>query len=154
MVSELFEEKFAAILPSQDLPAGQLTGSDHFTAGWGRRPQDFSDPGASPRLQHLVLLGQLRQEVLVLQDVGVGVEGREGVEEEGGELGGEAGTEGSLLHVGDRQAEAELGGRDVLAWDVAGDVVTPVINMSSLQHRHQTGCSDVSLSESSIIQCL
>ena len=127
LVSELFEEQFAAVLPPQDLSAGQLAGADDFTAGGGRRPQDFPDPGASPGLQDLVLLGQLRQEVLVLQDVGVGVEGREGVEEEGGELGGEAGTEGSLLHVGNRQAETELGGGDVLAGDVAGDVVTPAV---------------------------
>ena len=127
MVSELFEEKLAAVLPPQDLPAGQLTGPDDLTAGGGRRPQDFPDAGAAPGLQDLVLLGQLRQEVLVLQDVGVGVEGGEGVQEEGGELGGEARTGCSLLHVGNRQAQTELRGRDVLAGNVAADVVTPAM---------------------------
>ena len=66
LVSELFEEQFAAVLPPQDLPAGQLAGADDFTAGGGRRPQDFPNAGTSPGLQHLVLFGQLRQEVLVL----------------------------------------------------------------------------------------
>ena len=127
LVSELLEEELAAVVPPQYLPAGQLAGPDHLTAGGRRRPQDFPDAGATPRLQHLVLLGELRQQVLVLQDVGVGVEGGEGVQEEGGELGGEASTGGSFLHVGDRQTETKLGGRDVLAWDVAGDVVTPVV---------------------------
>ena len=47
-------------------------------------------------LPHFVLLGQLSEEILVLQDVRVGVERGEGVEEEGGELSGYAGS-GSLL---------------------------------------------------------
>ena len=47
-------------------------------------------------LPHFVLLGQLGEEVLVLQDVRVGVERGEGVEEEGGELRGHT-RSGSLL---------------------------------------------------------
>ena len=47
-------------------------------------------------LPHFVLLGQLSEEILVLQDVRVGVERGEGVEQEGGELCGHAGS-GSLL---------------------------------------------------------
>ena len=47
-------------------------------------------------LPHFVLLGQLSEEILVLQDVRVRVERGEGVEEEGGELSGHAGS-GSLL---------------------------------------------------------
>ena len=45
---------------------------------------------------HFVLLGQLGEEVLVLQDVWVGVERGEGVEEERGKLCGHAGS-GRLL---------------------------------------------------------
>ena len=47
-------------------------------------------------LPHFVLLGQLSEEILVLQDVRVRVERGEGVEEERGELCGHAGS-GSLL---------------------------------------------------------
>ena len=43
---------------------------------------------------HFVLLGQLGEEVLVLQDVRVGVERGEGVEEEGGKLRGHTGSGG------------------------------------------------------------
>ena len=49
-------------------------------------------------LPHFVLLGQLREEILVLQDVRVRVERGEGVQQEGGELRGYAGS-GSLLSV-------------------------------------------------------
>ena len=43
-------------------------------------------------LPHFVLLGQLSEEILVLQDVRVRVERGEGVEEEGGELGRHPGS--------------------------------------------------------------
>ena len=58
----------------------------------------------------LVLLGQLGEQVLVLQDVRVGVEGGEGVEEEGGELGGDPGPGRLLPGEGHGEAEGELGG--------------------------------------------
>ena len=44
------------------------------------------------------MFGQLGEQVLILEDIGVWVEGGEGVEEEGGELCGHAGS-GSLLSV-------------------------------------------------------
>ena len=53
------------------------------------------------------------------------MKGGEGVEEEGGELGGEARAEGPLLDVGDGEAERELGRGDVAARHVAAHVVAP-----------------------------
>ena len=78
---------------------------------------------------HFVLLGQLGEEVLVLQDVRVGVEGGQGVEKEGGELGGQTSTEGSLLDIGHGETQGELGGGDVVSGNIAADVVAPGKNI-------------------------
>ena len=72
---------------------------------------------------HLVLLGQLGEQVLVLQDVRVGVEGGEGVEEEGGELGGDSSPGCLLPGEGHGEAEGELGGGHLSAGkEDAGEV--------------------------------
>ena len=127
LVSELFEEQFATVLPAQDLPAGQLAGADGLGTGRGRGPERLPDARPAPGLQHLELLGQFGQQRLVVENVRVWVEGREGVEEEGGELGGEAGPGRPLPRVGHRQAQRELGRRDVRAGHVAAGVVASAI---------------------------
>ena len=74
---------------------------------------------------NLVLPRELSQQLLVLQDVGVGVEGGEGEGEEGGELGGDAGPGHPLLGEGDGEAHLELGQVLPEVGLVRGAVVAP-----------------------------
>ena len=75
---------------------------------------------------HLVLLGQLCQQVFVLEDIGVGVKWGERVEEKRGQLRSKACAESSILH---KSRHCYM----------ISEMVTPTLTYGTGRHRENLG---------------